>query len=276
MNTGVGALVKTDPHDLVQPGGGAERPAVVELDPDRHPVAGPQRMQRAEHGPIVAVEHDLDPGVVGGQIDLVERVEAHPAVQAPRANQIDLRHIPGPLGGRCRVREALAGSAAWTLALGRTGARDDPLDRPLGRNDRAELLKLPGDRRRADLRPRVLLQTRSHLEHPRLGIRGGAARHPLGRARATLRPGRVMRVIARRPLRHPLPRPAQITGDRPRRLARQPPTRRLPTRRDLRIFHPNLPRSINTSAPASNRGRMETMCWRLNRQPRKRSVGGYR
>jgi hypothetical protein len=60
-------------------------------------VAGPQRVQRPEHGLIVAVGHDLDPGVARGQIDLVERVEAHPAVQVARADQIDLGHIAGPL-----------------------------------------------------------------------------------------------------------------------------------------------------------------------------------
>jgi len=37
---------------------------------------------------------------------------------------------------------------------GRASAREDPLDRPLGRHNRTELLQLPRDPRRADLRPR--------------------------------------------------------------------------------------------------------------------------
>ena len=66
-----GALVKAHTHDLAQPGRGDERAAVVRLDPARHAVARPQRVQRAEHPLIAAVFDDLDPGVVGGEIDLV-------------------------------------------------------------------------------------------------------------------------------------------------------------------------------------------------------------
>jgi hypothetical protein len=45
-----------------------------------------------------------------------------------------------------------------------------------------------------------------------------AVRHPLGRPRETLRPPRIVRVITSRPLSHPLPRAAQIPGNRARRL----------------------------------------------------------
>ena len=67
-------------------------------------------------------------------------------------------------------------------------------------------------------------------------------------------PGGVVWVIARRPLRHPLVRRAKIASDRPRRLSGQPGARRLTTRRDLGIFHPNRVRSNDSSARASTPG----------------------
>jgi hypothetical protein len=71
-----------------------------------------------------------------------------------------------------------------------------------------------------------------------------------------------------------VPRAAQIPGDRPRRLARQPASRRLATQSDLSLVHPYLLRSINMSAAASIERRMETICLRRNRQPGKRCTRG--
>jgi hypothetical protein len=51
-------------------------------------VATPQRMQSAKHTLIAAILDDLDPGVVRGDVDLVERVKAHPAVEVARSDQI--------------------------------------------------------------------------------------------------------------------------------------------------------------------------------------------
>jgi hypothetical protein len=178
---------------------------------------------------------------------LVQSVEAHPAIQVARADQVDLRHVPGPSGGRRRVRDALARPAAGTLALGHASTRDDPLVRT-GGTTAPSFSSSQAIAGAPELRPRVGLQPGAHLEHRRLDPSRRAVRHPPRRSRATLRPAGIVRVIARRPLRHPLPRPAQIPGDRSRRLACQPPTRRLATRRDLKVIHPILPGSIDTSA----------------------------
>ena len=220
-------------------------------------MAAPQRVQRAKHTLIAAILDDLDPGVVRGDVDLVERVEAHPAVEVARSDQVDLYHVAGHARGGRGVRDPLRSAPAGALPPRGAGALQDRLDRALGRHGRAELLKLPRNRGRADLRPRILLQPRADLQHDRLDPRVGATCHPLGRARATLRPTQIERVIARRPLRDPPPRATEIPGDRPRRLARQPATRRLPTKLHLQPLHRHSSRSINTSARASKHPRME-------------------
>lgn len=73
-------------------------------------MALPQGMQRPEHRVVLAVLDDLDPGVVGGHVDLVERVEAHAAVQVTRADQVHLDDIPLALRARRRVGDALRGA----------------------------------------------------------------------------------------------------------------------------------------------------------------------
>src|SRR5680860_929492 len=116
----------------------------------------------------------------------------------------------------------------------------------------------------------------AHLQHPRLDIHVSAVRDALGSTRAALRPARIVRVIARRPLRYPLPRATQIARDRARRLAAQPTAHRLTPHRHLNVIHPDLLRSINTSTAGSAPTRMATISWRLNPQPRKRCAGGQR
>jgi len=273
---GRGALAQAHARDLAESGRRHERPAVVELGPPRHAVAAPHRAERYEHSFIAAVLHDLDPGVMGRDVDLVERVEAHAAVEVARADQVDLNHVASLPRTWRRVWNPFRLAPAWTLTLGRARARDDPLDRPLRRRHRAELLKLPRDRRRTDLRPRVLLQELAYLQHlphdPGVRAPGDTRR----RTRAPLSPPRIARVIPRRPLRDPLTRPTQIPRDHPRRLTRQPAPRRFMTQLDLNPIHARSLRSINTSARASTQARMETMCWRLNPQPGKRCAGGYR
>jgi hypothetical protein len=70
-------------------------------------VTGPEPSQRDQHALVTAVGDDLDPGVVGADIDLGERQKARAALQVPRADQIDLDHVAGALGPRRRVRHAL-------------------------------------------------------------------------------------------------------------------------------------------------------------------------
>ena len=185
MNTGVTPWRRHTRTTSPIPFGDTNGPPLSNCRRSGTPVAGPQRVQRRQHGPVAALLDDLDPGVMGGDVDLVQRVEAHPAVKMPRPDQIDLHHLTGSACRWRRVRDPLARPTAGTLALGRASTLEDLLDRTLGRHNRTELRKLPGDRRRADLRPRVLLQPRAHLQHDRLDPLVGTTRHPLGRARAT-------------------------------------------------------------------------------------------
>jgi hypothetical protein len=71
-------LVQADPDDLAEAGRRRERAAVVELDPARHAVSAPEPSQCGQHARVTAVFDDLDPGVVGADVDLGER-------QKPRA-----------------------------------------------------------------------------------------------------------------------------------------------------------------------------------------------
>lgn len=43
-------------------------------------MAAPERVQAGDDALVGAIDDDLDPGVVGADVDLVERVEAHAAV----------------------------------------------------------------------------------------------------------------------------------------------------------------------------------------------------
>jgi len=156
---------------------------------------------------------DLDAGVVGGDVDLVERVEALPADEVARPDEVDLHHLAGSAGRRRRVRDALRRAAARPRQARRPSAAQDPLDRAQRRHDRAELLELPRDRGRADLRPRVGLQPGAHRQHLPLDLGVRAVGPPARRMRPTLRPPRIVGVIARRPLAHPLPRAPQLAGD---------------------------------------------------------------
>lgn len=67
-------------HHLADAGRRAERAAVVESHAARHAMAAPERVQAGDDALVGAIDDDLDPGVVGADVDLVERVEAHAAV----------------------------------------------------------------------------------------------------------------------------------------------------------------------------------------------------
>jgi hypothetical protein len=77
-------LVQADPDDLAQAGRRDERAAVIQLQASWQPVALPEGVKRRQHALITSVGDDLDPGVMGGHVDLGERMEAHPAVQMAR------------------------------------------------------------------------------------------------------------------------------------------------------------------------------------------------
>ena len=156
----------------------------------------------------------------------------------------------------------------------RAGALQDPLDRAHRRHDRAELLQLPRDRGRADLRPRVGLQrarTSSTCASTSASVRAPPAwAHASGPAPTPDRAGH-----SAPPTSPPTAACAPDPGRSP--AATRPPTCAAPPHDAAptsSVLHPHLPRSINTSARASKHPRMETMCWRLNPQPRKRSAGG--
>src|ERR1035438_1068741 len=138
------ALAQAHAHDLAAPSRplrrGHERAAVVELHALWNAVATPQRMQRAKHTLIAAILDDLDPGVVRGDVDLVERVKAHPAVEVARSDQVDLYHVAGHARGGRGVRDPLRSAPTGALPPRRASALQDRLDRALGRHGRAELL----------------------------------------------------------------------------------------------------------------------------------------
>ena len=119
------ALAQADADDLAKPGRGDERVAVVELDAPRHPVAAPQPPQRGEHALVAAVADDLDPGVVGSDVDLVERVEAHAAVEMARPDQIDLHHVTDPASCGRGVGDPLRRAPAGPLTHSGAGALED-------------------------------------------------------------------------------------------------------------------------------------------------------
>lgn len=116
--------MQADADDFTDPGRRDERPAVVELDPAWDAVARPQRVQRGDDELVAAVLDDLDPGLVGGDIDLVEGVEADPAVEVTRPDQVDLDELPGPPGRGRWVRDPLRCAASRSPASGRGLSED--------------------------------------------------------------------------------------------------------------------------------------------------------
>ena len=245
--------MQADAHDLTDAGRRHERATVVELHPARDAVTGPQPLQPGDHPRVGVIGDDLDPRLVRGDVDLVERMETHPTLQMPGPDQVDLDDVARRPGHWCRVRNPFRHAPPRPPPPRRPRALQHPLDRAHRRHDRTELLKLPRHRRRTDLRPRVLLQPRANVQHPRLDLRVGATRDSLRRTRPAVGPAVIERVIPRRPLRDPLPRTTQIQRDRPRRLARQPPPRRLPTQRHLDFLHPDLPARSNEHQRLSTR-----------------------
>jgi hypothetical protein len=106
----------------------------LEFDPPQSAADGQARGIRL----ALTTEVLPPPGVVQGNVDLVQRVKARPAVEVPRPAEVDLHHLTGPGRGRRQVRDPLARPTAGTLALGRTSTREDLLDRALGRHHRAK------------------------------------------------------------------------------------------------------------------------------------------
>lgn len=104
-------------------------------------MALPEGVKRAEHALITTVGDDLDPGVMGGHVDLRERVKAHTAVQMARPNKVGLDHVPRTLGRWRRVWQPLGGPpAAHAARPCHAGARQDLLDRAHRRYRPTELL----------------------------------------------------------------------------------------------------------------------------------------
>ena len=89
--------MEADPGDEAETLGRHERSAIVELLARRQPELLTERHQRLCDPVVGAVLDDLDPAPVRGEVDRVERVEAHAAAEVAGPDKIGLVEVAGTL-----------------------------------------------------------------------------------------------------------------------------------------------------------------------------------
>ena len=177
---------------------------VVELEPLGDAEPPPDAWQRARGLEVALALLQLQGRGVAAEIHDRQDVEGDAALEEARADEVGLLDGVGARHRGRRVRCALGGVAAAALAPRDARALEDPLDGAwLGEWTDTQLLELPGDGHRADLRPVLALQAFAHREDESREIGAGAVGDVRRCARALGGPARIRRVVPRLPLEHP-------------------------------------------------------------------------
>lgn len=139
------------------------------------------------------------------------------------------------------IGSALGGVAVAGSSLGDTGAGEDPFDGPEVERSDTELVHLPRDRDRPDLRPRVGHKALANLEHDPLDVLGCLGGLRPRRPRQARGPGLIGGIVASHPLANPPVGAPEISCNLARWLPSEHPQHRLAACFLLGVVHARPP-----------------------------------